>query len=175
MESKHPVEVFKYCPKCGNNELEVRYGRAIFCTSCSFEYFFNASGAVIALIFNNEGELLITRRAHNPWKGGLDLPGGFVDPNETLEHAVTREIKEELNLEVESLKYLFSSHNQYPYSGLKVFTVDAIFEVRVKSFESIEVMDDVAEYFFMHPKDFKKDMFAIQSCNEVLEKYFDLK
>ncbi len=170
MKNQNPVDVFKYCPKCGQQKLTVKHDRAIHCVACGFEYFFNSSGAVIALIYNTKGELLITRRAQEPWKGGLDLPGGFIEPNETAEEATIREIKEELNLDVISMEYLFSNHNQYPYSGLIVHTVDFVFRVTVTDFSNLKVDDDVSECFFLPREELKPGMFAIKSCNDVFEK-----
>ena len=53
------------------------------------------------------------RRAKEPAKGTLDLPGGFVDMYETVEDGMRREIKEETGLDVTEIQYLFSSPNVY--------------------------------------------------------------
>ena len=65
----------------------------------------------------------MVRRAKEPAKGTLDLPGGFVDMGETVEQGMIREIKEETGLDVEEIQYLFSSPNVYMYSGMGVHTL----------------------------------------------------
>lgn len=68
--------------------------------------------------------MLVVRRAKDPAKGTLDLPGGFVDLHESAEEAVRREVKEETGLDVKSSRYLFSIPNIYLYSGFEVHTED---------------------------------------------------
>lgn len=59
--------------------------------------------SVYALIQNDNGEYLLLRRSKNSrtHPGKWDLPGGKVDPGETLEEAVTREVREETGLSVD--------------------------------------------------------------------------
>lgn len=52
---------------------------------------------VDAVVFNTRGELLLIRRARPPFEGQWALPGGLVDPGETVESAVVRELAEETN------------------------------------------------------------------------------
>ena len=56
--------------------------------------------AVACFIRNSKGELLLVRRAKEPAKGTLDLPGGFVDMYESAEDAAHREVKEETGLDI---------------------------------------------------------------------------
>ncbi|MFZ2411920.1 MAG: NUDIX domain-containing protein, partial [Candidatus Methanoperedens sp.] len=71
----------------------------------------NAGAAVIAIIRNRKREVLFTIRKHAPFAGMLDFPGGFVDYEENAEEALSREIKEELNLELYDIGYLLSIPN----------------------------------------------------------------
>jgi 8-oxo-dGTP diphosphatase len=83
----------------------------------SFDYLLNDSRSegiqrfvVGAVIKNNENHVLILKRASNDFMGGIDeLPSGKVEANETLIQALQREIKEETNLDIETIvKYLGS-------------------------------------------------------------------
>lgn len=103
----HPLELFKYCPKCGSDKFVVNNDKSKKCKSCDFTYYFNPSAAVVAIIENQKGEILVARRAKEPAKGTLDLPGGFADLNETIEQSLIREVKEETNLDVTSFEFLF--------------------------------------------------------------------
>lgn len=169
-KANHPIEVFKHCPKCGSTELSFKFGRAFDCLHCGFEYFFNSAGAVLAVIFNEQGELIVTRRAKAPFKGTFDFPGGFIDPGESAEECLVRELREELDVEISDYELCFSIANQYPYSGIIISTVDMVFRARIKDFSEIQAYDDVAEVCFVKPADLHDKFFGIQSCNIAIKK-----
>ena len=83
MIEEHPLAQFSYCPRCGSAHFEVHNIKSKQCADCGFVYYFNPSSATVALIENERGELLVCRRAKDPAKGTLDLPGGFIDMYET--------------------------------------------------------------------------------------------
>lgn len=148
MSPTFPQKVIKYCPKCGGNEFRYKNDNSFFCENCNFHLYVNASAAVAALIVNDKGELLLARRAVEPQKGMLDLPGGFVDVMETAEQAICREIKEELNLEVAELSYFMSYPNEYVFGGLSVFTLDLAYICKINSFNKISAKDDISGFKF---------------------------
>ena len=112
---EHPFSQFKYCPKCGSVHFEINNEKSKRCADCEFVYYFNPSAATVALIMNERNELLVCRRAKDPAKGTLDLPGGFIDMAETGEEGVSREVKEETGMEVKKAEYLFSLPNIYVF------------------------------------------------------------
>ena len=95
-----PIECFRCCPKCGRPARRAT-ANSIQCPACGFLYYFNPVVAAGALVLNDEGRMLWIRRAKEPGKGRLGVPGGFVDFGETAEEAVRRETREEVNLELE--------------------------------------------------------------------------
>ena len=111
----HPLELFKYCPKCGSPHFEVNNEKSKRCADCGFVYYFNSSAATVAFILNDKNELLVCRRGKEPAKGTLDLSGGFIDMYETGEEGVAREVLEETGLQVEEAVYQFSLPNTYLY------------------------------------------------------------
>ena len=115
---KHPLERFEYCPRCGSHNFAINGVRSRHCSKCGLTYYANASASTAAIITNSKGEILLTTRAFEPAKDKLDLPGGFVDMNETAEEALIRELKEELNIEVTNPIYLFSLPNEYNFSDI---------------------------------------------------------
>ena len=107
----HPLDKFKYCPVCGADNFTENDDKSKKCHKCGFRYYLNAVSAVAGFIVDDNNRLLLCRRAKEPLKGTLDLPGGFVDIGETAEDAIRREVKEELNLHTDSIRFLFSIPN----------------------------------------------------------------
>ena len=171
---QHPLSRFSFCPVCGEKDFGINNSKSKKCNSCGFVYYFNSSSAVVALIFNTKGELLVCRRAKEPAKGTLDLPGGFVDMNETAEDAIRREVKEELNLEIDSLSYQFSLPNIYLYSGFEVHTLDMFFECNVSSFDNMKVADDVSDACFLSLDEIKLEAFGLISIRKGVEMLLNL-
>lgn len=165
----HPTNVFKFCPKCGSPEFRVTGSRSFCCSSCRFEWYINSSAAVAVLLFNEKGELLFTRRAVEPHRGKLDLPGGFIDPMETAEQAAIREIREELGVEIHSLKYICSFPNEYVYSGISVFTLDLAFYARTSSFDQMRPMDDISAFEFYKPEELDLEELPSVSMKNILK------
>ncbi len=157
---EHPLELFKYCPVCGSEHFEVHNFKSKKCRDCGFTYYANPCSATAAFIVNDRDEMLVVRRAKEPAKGTLDLPGGFVDMGETVEEGMIREIKEETGLDVTNIEYLFSSPNVYVYSGMGVHTLDMDYLARVHgSVPAIKAADDAAEALWIpiaqvNPADF---------------------
>ena len=166
----HPKHVFKFCPFCGSQNFLWDGVKAHICSNCCHKLFVNTAGATIALIKNDNNELLFTIRKFNPSKGMLDLPGGFIDLNETAEACVKREIKEELNLEITDTVFIGTFPNEYEYDGLTYFTTDIVFECYVKSFDFLCVGDDIADMIFFHPKNVNIDDIGLQSVKNVVLK-----
>lgn len=168
----HPINVIKFCPRCGSKAFKTKdNGRSFNCEECHFNYYLNNSAAVACLIFNTDGKLLLARRAVEPAKGMLDLPGGFVEPMESAEDAVVREIKEELGILVTNAAYLASFPNEYVYSGFSVFTVDLAFVCKVDDLTTLVPADDVSEVEFVFPKDVKKEELCSKSMADIISFY----
>lgn len=166
-------KLFKYCPVCGSNKYIVNNEKSMRCETCGFVQYINSSAATAAFIQNRNGDLLVCRRGKEPAKGTLDLPGGFVDGNETGEEAIIREIKEELDGEVKELKYLFSLPNLYEYSGLTVPTLDMIFSCQLQSTDNLKASDDVESFEFVALKDVKPELFGLQSIRKAVTMFLN--
>jgi NADH pyrophosphatase NudC (nudix superfamily) len=158
----HPLQKFRFCPVCGSSRWAVNNFKSKHCPDCGFTYYGNVSAAVACFIQNEKGELLVCRRAKDPAKGTLDLPGGFVDMDESAEEALIREIREELNLDLSDIRFLQSLPNLYEYSGMTIHTLDLLFSARALDLAPLKAADDVQEAFFMplntiSPSDFGLD------------------
>ena len=166
---EHPLAQFRHCPKCGSVHFEINNEKSKRCADCGFVYYFNSSAATVALIMNEQNELLVCRRAKDPAQGTLDLPGGFIDMAETGEEGVAREVKEETGMIVEKTEYLFSLPNIYVYSGFTVHTLDMFFRCSVANMLHYKAMDDAADVFFLPLKDIHTEDFGLNSIRKGLE------
>ena len=165
-DMEHPLSLFRYCPKCGSPRFGEHNFKSKRCADCGFTYYFNSSAATVALIFNDRGELLVCRRAKDPAKGTLDLPGGFIDMYETGEEGVAREVKEETGLVVTRAEYVFSLPNRYLYSGFLVHTLDLFYRCSVADTLHYAAMDDVADAFFMPLSRLCPEDFGLESIRQ---------
>lgn len=163
---KHPLEKFIYCPCCGSPQFVVNNTSSKRCETCGFVYYFNPRAAVVAVIRDERGRLLVARRAHEPAKGTLDLPGGFTECYETAEESLSREVLEETGINIPSAHYLFSQPNIYPYSGIDIHTMDLFFEIIVDSNVVFEGKDDVSELMWIAPEDICLDDFGLLSIRK---------
>lgn len=128
-----------------------------------------------ALITDSKGKLMLVTRGVEPDYGKLDLPGGFIDPLESAEQAVKRELEEELGLQVSGLEYLVSAPNEYVFSGYTVFTLDMAFKVTVKSVDNLKAMDDILAYRFYSEEEIDYDQIPAPSIKSFVKTYFDKK
>lgn len=77
---------------------------------------------ISALLTNSMEELLITTRGLEPSRGDLEVPGGFLEINESLEDGVRREVKEEIGVEIANLRYFTSVKGKYS-DGREIISV----------------------------------------------------
>lgn len=172
MRATHPGQVIKHCPKCGSNEFPLTGSRSFKCRSCGFHIYFNSSAAVAALVTNGQGKLMLVKRGVEPDYGKLDLPGGFVDPGETAENAIKRELAEELGMTVKSLRYIASAPNEYIFGGLSVFTLDMAFLVIPESLGNLSPMDDILDYKFYAENEIDYCEIPAPSINKFVKDFF---
>jgi NAD+ diphosphatase len=107
--------------------------------------------------------MLLTVRAKEPNKGKLGLPGGFIDFDETAESAVRREVREEVDLEIEDLTYVCSQLNSYLYAGVTYPVLDFFFEVRLGTNAEGKAMEEVQEVHWLDPKSVEPEQLAFPS------------
>lgn len=161
---------FKFCPGCASPALSQPDAKHVHCGQCGFTYYHNVAAAAAAII-EYEGKILLTRRAHDPLAGGWDLPGGFIDYQETAEAGLIREVREELNIEIGNLRYLTTTTNLYMYREMPYDTLDIFFVCRPLSLEGIGAKDDVAGYEFFTPSAIPLEGLAFEATRRGLRYY----
>ncbi|MBE6302498.1 MAG: NUDIX domain-containing protein [Bacteroidales bacterium] len=171
----HPLDIFGYCPVCGKEGFTINNVKSKRCDGCGFVLYFNAISATVAVIMNDKEEILVARRAKEPAKGTLDLPGGFADSMETAEEAVAREVLEESGMRVTGVKYLFSLPNKYIYSGFEEHTLDMFFLCRTEPGDTPVANDDVKELEWIPLDDLDPELFGLQSIRKGVELLKEMK
>lgn len=168
----HPLDYFKYCPKCGSKHFLEDVGSSKKCEVCGFHFFKAPAIGSAAFIFDEQDRMIVVRRAKNPAIGTLDLPGGFVDLGETIEQAIVREVKEEINIDVEVEKYLFCIPNTYVYSGFDVRPLDFFVKCKIKDIKQIGLADNEnSEILFLEKDKINPKDFGLASVREAVEKF----
>lgn len=170
----HPLDRFLFCPACGSCNFLVNNFKSKHCGQCGFTYYANPCSATAAFILDDDGRLLVARRAKEPARGTLDLVGGFVDMEETVEEGIRREIREESGLDIERLDYLFSIPNHYLYSGMVVNTIDMFFRAVVPSGTEVCAADDAAELMWLPLHDVNPALFGLESISKAVARFLNL-
>ena len=114
----------RFCGKCGtpmeNRETEL----AKICPACSFVSFPRLSPAVIMSIIKGD-HILLARSPHFP-PGMYSTLAGFVEPGETLEETVEREVREEVNIRISNIHYVASQPWPFPHSIMIGFSANYV-------------------------------------------------
>jgi NAD+ diphosphatase len=115
----------RYCGRCGGlTERNENIGHELerTCPRCDLAQYPRISPAVIVRVTDGE-RILLARSVHTP-TGMYSTLAGFVEPGETLESTVAREVREEVGLEVENIRYFGSQPWPFPNSLMIGFTAD---------------------------------------------------
>ncbi len=112
----------QFCGRCGSPTQEQPGERAKICPKCGFISYPQICPAVITAILKDDKILLAHAKA---FKGNMySLVAGFLEPGETLEECVKREIMEEVNLKVKNIRYFGSQPWPFPNSMMIGFIAD---------------------------------------------------
>jgi NAD+ diphosphatase len=112
----------QFCGQCATRTESLISERAKKCPQCGLLQFPRLSPAIIVLVRRGK-ELLLARSRQTP-PGMYSILAGFVEPGETLEHAVEREVKEEVGISIRNIRYFGSQPWPFPHSLMIGFTAD---------------------------------------------------
>jgi NAD+ diphosphatase len=115
----------RFCNRCGSPTLPEEAGHVMGCTnpSCAAKHFPRTDPATIMLVHNGD-YCLLGRQSSWP-EGMYSTLAGFVEPGESLEEAVFREVKEESGVEVKNIHYFGSQPWPFPQSLMFGFIAEA--------------------------------------------------
>jgi len=160
-------KAFKFCPRCGH-ETSVKE-KLMSCGSCGLDTYFSPKPVQEIILRNSEGKYLFCVRGVEPRKGYLDFPGGFVEPNETFEQSVRRELMEELGIEAGNIEYLRSSYGDYMFQGVNYHVVGNSYLAELPDESQVKPADDVHAVEYYSLQEIPRDRLAWPSANEVLK------
>ncbi len=108
---------YSFCPLCGGDldlrSLKTSEPERLVCVACGFVFYLDPKVAVGTVITNDEGHIVLVRRAIEPGYGKWVFPGGFVDRGEEVRAAAIREAREEAGLDIRLDRLI----NVYSYPG----------------------------------------------------------
>ena len=162
------TEPYRFCPADGTRlEVPRHEGGGARCPLCGRSWYRSSAPAVGAAIVR-DGRALVAVRAHEPEKGRLDLPGGFLEVGEHPADGLVREAREELGVEIEVVggpillaTFIYGADGEY---GLAIG-----FEARIVEGEP-QPADDVAEVRWVSAEELDSLDFAWEHDRELVRK-----
>ncbi|HXM80862.1 MAG TPA: NAD(+) diphosphatase [Burkholderiales bacterium] len=112
----------QYCGRCGTPTEPKREERVRVCPACKLSAYPRVAPAVMALVRRGR-ELLLARSPHFP-AGMYSALAGFVEPGESLEQCLAREVAEEVGVRISNIRYFASQPWPFPHSLMIAFVCD---------------------------------------------------
>ena len=112
----------QFCGRCGSRTVLKEGERSRVCPSCAQLHYPRIAPAVMVLVRRGP-EFLLARSPHFP-PGMYSALAGFTEPGETLEQTIVREVKEEVGLEINNIRYFASQPWPFPHSLMIAFHAD---------------------------------------------------
>ena len=112
----------QFCGRCGEPMIDHRSDRARYCPSCRLVNYPRLSPSIIVLVRQGD-EMLLARNTNWP-QGMYSTLAGFVEPGESIEQTVHREVQEEVGIKVKNVRYLGSQSWPFPNSLMLGFHCD---------------------------------------------------
>ena len=114
----------RFCGRCGEKTVEQSRELVMLCPSCGLNNYPLLAPAVIMAVTSGD-QILLGRSPRFP-EGMYSVLAGFVEPGESLENAVSREVLEETGIAVSGIRYFGSQPWPFPHSLMIAFTAEAL-------------------------------------------------
>jgi len=142
----------RFCGACGTPAERVTHEFCLRCPACGLSAYPRISPAMMVLIRKGDS-ILLARHANGPAARYTAL-AGFVEPGESIEQTVHREVFEEVGLKVGNLQYFGSQPWPFPHSLMVAFTADYVSgDIRIQE-------DEIADARWFGPGDEMPDIAA---------------
>ena len=115
----------RFCSRCGERTQITAAGHIRRCPACGAEHYPRTDPAVIMCVTDAEDRVLLGRQVHWP-RGRFSTLAGFVEPGESVEQAVVREVAEEAGVRVGEVEYVGSQPWPFPSSLMLGFMARAV-------------------------------------------------
>jgi len=161
---------FSYCPKCGNQFGE-RRSNLLVCKKCDLHFYISPRPTSEIIFEDKKGRILLVKRKYPPKKGFYDLPGGFVDINETAEAALQREIREELGIKITEFTFLGTNLSRYVHKGVKYYTIALTFVGPLPEDQKITVSSDISGVQLFEKDKIPFDKLSFEGIKVALKNY----
>jgi NAD+ diphosphatase len=112
----------QFCSRCGTRTEAHPKERVRVCPSCKLSAYPRVAPAVMALV-KRENQILLGRSPHFP-PGMYSALAGFVEPGESLEQCIAREVLEEVGVRISSTRYFASQSWPFPHSLMIAFVCE---------------------------------------------------
>jgi NAD+ diphosphatase len=112
----------RFCGRCGAATEAKREERVRVCPACKLSAYPRVAPAVMALVKRGT-QLLLARSPHFP-PGLYSALAGFVEPGESLEQCLAREVEEEVGVQISNTRYFASQSWPFPHSLMIAFVCD---------------------------------------------------
>jgi ADP-ribose pyrophosphatase YjhB (NUDIX family) len=172
--------MFTFCPACASKNIVFADGRCFTCPDCGFTYYHNTAAAT-GCVIETGGLVVFLVRGHEPARGKLALPGGFVDPGEGALDGLRRELREEIGWEPPEnaeISLFASFPNVYPYRGIVYNTCDLFFTVKAPGLSEKDLRPAAGEIEairFLKPGGVKAEDLAFDSTRRALSAFVNLR
>lgn len=135
----------QYCGACGQETSTTPVDRSRKCVSCNIPFYPRLSPSIIVLIYRGE-DILLAKSAHARGNFYSTL-AGFIEPGESIEETVHREVFEEVGLKIKNLEYFSSQSWPFPNSLMLGF------QAEYDSGDIVLQEEEIADAQWFHYKD----------------------
>ena len=164
----HDERPYSFCPMCGGalepRAIKQNEPERLVCVRCGFVFYLDPKVAVGTIIRDDDGRILLVKRAIEPGYGKWVYPGGYVDRGELVKDAAVREAREEAGLQVRLERLI----NVYSYPGRAPVVI--VYAATIVG-GTLMVDDEGLEARFFRAEEIPWDDLAFPSTNDALREY----